>query len=116
MKFSFATVCIGVLFAGAAFLQLNDPDPVQWFLMYIIAAVLSFVPIMRASISWPHIVLALVCFVWAITILPSVFNEAAFIGTEEEREVAGLLLVAVWMGFLFRHQRVKKGDQIAGAA
>ena len=39
---------------------------------------------------------AAIPFVWAMTLVPNVVREAAWSGTEIERELVGLLLVAVW--------------------
>ncbi|MGE4609219.1 MAG: transmembrane 220 family protein [Myxococcota bacterium] len=89
----FASVA-ALLFAYSAFVQLNDPDPIRWILLYSCAAVLSaasiFVSIPRAI----FIGLACVAGLWAATLAPGVVSDGSFTGTEEERELVGLLLVS----------------------
>ena len=89
----FASVA-ALIFAYSAFVQLNDPDPIRWILLYSCAAVLSaasmFVSIPRAI----FVGLACVTGLWATTLVPGVVSDGSFTGTEEERELVGLLLVA----------------------
>jgi len=84
-----------LLFAVSAALQWNDPDPIRWFLLYASAAVILgsslFVPILGSL----FLSLATVAGVWAAILLPSVLSASSFTGTEEERELAGLALVAL---------------------
>jgi hypothetical protein len=58
-----------VLFAFAAALQFNDPDPVQWVAIYATACVLSLFAVLRRRVA-PAIVLAvaLVAIAWAAAI------------------------------------------------
>jgi hypothetical protein len=90
----FASVA-ALLFAFSAFVQLNDPDPIRWVVLYSCAAVSSaasmFLPIPRAI----FVALAGVAGLWATSLAPGVVADASFSGTEEERELLGLLLVVV---------------------
>lgn len=89
-----ASALSALLFAYAAALQWNDPDPVRWMAIYgtaaVVAGAAAFRPVPRAV----GLALAAVALLWAATLVPGVVSEAALTGTEEERELAGLLLVA----------------------
>jgi len=91
-----------LLFAYSAVVQVNDPDPVRWFALYATACALCaaspFRPIPRAVSA----ALVLVAAVWAVTLAPSVAAARAFTGTEEERELGGLLLVCLAGAVLYR--------------
>ena len=74
----FASV-VALLFAYSAFVQLNDPDPIRWILLYSGAVFIG---------------LACVAGLWAATLAPGVVSDGSFTGSEEERELVGLLLVS----------------------
>ena len=96
------------LFAAAALVQLNDPDPVQWVAIYTAAMALSFQAARRRRVP-PAVPLALaaVALGWAYAIAARsgtldyfhMFDawEMKSAGVEEAREVMGLLIVAAWM-------------------
>ena len=44
---------MAAMFAAAALLQYNDPDPVRWVLVYGAAAVLSGVAAWRGAVPFP---------------------------------------------------------------
>jgi len=95
----FATAA-GLLFAYSAVVQLNDPDPVRWFALYGSAAVLSLASLL---VVVPRAIfggIALVASLWAATLVPSVLSVGSFTGSEEERELGGLTLVAL-VGVVF---------------
>lgn len=96
------------LFVFSALVQLNDPDPVRWFAIYAAAAALSaaapFAAIPRALPA----ALSAVAAIWAATLLPDVLAARAFTGTEEERELGGLVLVCVAGAVLYRHARGRR--------
>ena len=88
---------LAALFAYAAGVQYNDPDPIRWFAIYGGAAMLSaLTPFLRPP-SPVFLGIAASAFAWALLILPGVVEAAAFTGTEEERELAGLVLVGSGM-------------------
>ena len=104
----FATV-VAFLFAYSAALQLNDPDPIRWFLLYATAAVLSAI---SAVVSIPRSIfagLACVAGLWAATLLPTVLSVRSFTGTEEEREFAGLAIVSAASVVLWRSRSRIRG-------
>ena len=52
--FRITSIVMGVLFVLSALVQLNDPDPLRWIVLYVVAAALPFA---AASITlsprWP---------------------------------------------------------------
>ena len=93
-----------VLFGASAALQLNDPDPVGWFLLYACAAGLCLLHALGFAARPAALALAGVAVVWASSLVPGVLASAAFTGSEEERELAGLLLVALVSAALGRRR------------
>lgn len=83
-------------FVFAAVLQFNDPDPVQWVVVYGLAAVLCALAVGRRLPWRPTLGYAFV----AALLLVSLFA-ASDIGDREIRnEAFGLGLVVVWMATL----------------
>lgn len=90
---SFASIG-ALLFAWSASLQLNDPDPVRWVVLYAAAAAVCILHLVTRVRSFVPYALAAVAGCWAATLLPGVLEAAALTGTEEEREFLGLGIVA----------------------
>lgn len=96
------------VFAGwAAAMQLNDPDPLGWFLMYGSVAVLALATALAKPSARTAALLAVVALVWAAAILPelldgwSVRELGATMSAERPevefgREFVGLLILAVY--------------------
>ena len=84
-----------LLFAYSAVIQWNDPDPIRWFSIYATAALLSGFSLFIRVPGSMFAILATVAGLWAAILLPSVLSAGSFTGTEEEREFAGLSLVAI---------------------
>lgn len=100
---------MALLFAFAAALQFNDPDPIQWIAIYTAACVLSLVMFVRRRLMMavPIAVFA-IAIAWAAVIAfggPAASEyghmfdawEMKSPSVEEAREASGLLIVAVWM-------------------
>ncbi len=94
------SLVFALFFGWAASLQFNDPDPVVWVALYGTGALLAL-----ANSFWrlPRLIwgtLAGVCLLWGLSLLPGILSDGFFIGTEEERELGGLLIVglfsAIW--------------------
>jgi hypothetical protein len=104
------------LFAWAALLQLNDPDPVAWFAIYAAGGIVATLSGLRGRIElrgWlvgGAVLVAGVCLVWAGALatallrvdLPELGDLAAPMTpdrpeVEWARELLGLLIVATWM-------------------
>ena len=97
MKFFCAALAL--FFAYAAVVQLNDPDPIGWIVIYGSAAVLAAVQVLRPL--WrPSALLVVVAIVYAGSLFPSWLREVrpvgqAFFDSEVTRELMGLLIVAL---------------------
>jgi hypothetical protein len=105
----FLDLIMALLFAFAAALQFNDPDPIQWIAIYAAACGLSLVMFVRRRLTpvMPLAVLA-IAIAWAVVIAfggPAASEyghmfdawEMKSPAVEEAREASGLLIVAVWM-------------------
>jgi hypothetical protein len=97
---------LGACFFGwSAALQWNDPDPLRWLALYLASAALCGAAPYRALPPALPIGLGALALVWAATLAPEVARTAAWSGTELERELGGLLLVAGVAGAWARHLR-----------
>jgi hypothetical protein len=110
---------MSVLFFISVLLQYNDPDPIQWMLIYGAAAVLSFL-FPRKKIHWGYYVAVIVAaLAWTSIIAPDMWGKVAFgqmfesmkasqPQIEEARETGGLLIVTFWMAVLAFASRDQK--------
>ena len=109
----FLDLTMALLFAFAAALQYNDPDPVRWIAVYGAACILSLLAAFANRIL-PATVLTvgLVAVVWAgwiafggppVSEYRHMFDawEMKSPSVEAAREASGLIIVAVWMAVLF---------------
>jgi len=107
MLFRVISVLMAVFFAWAAAMQLNDPDPERWFLMYASVALLAGLSAAGRPMLRPALVLALVALGWAAAILPELWQHwtvrdlgahmsAARPEVEYGREFVGLLILAAY--------------------
>lgn len=113
---------MAALFAFAAVVQVNDPDPVRWVAIYGAAGALSVRSALRAGTAGPPFppalpaVVATVALLWAASILlrgPArdayghMFDmwEMKDAAVEEAREATGLVIVAAWMAVLAWRER-----------
>lgn len=108
---------MALLFAFAAALQYNDPDPIRWMAIYGAACVLSLLSaFVRRILPATVLTVGLVAVVWAAWIAlggPAVSEyrhmfdawEMKSPSVETAREASGLILVAAWMAVLFIRYR-----------
>lgn len=100
-----------LLFALAVIVNLNDPDPLAWVLIYGAAAWTSFLAVLGRPSRALASAVAAVALLWAATIVPRVVGKVPFgdmfgawemqnAGIEESREMYGLLLIAFWMALI----------------
>jgi amino acid transporter len=100
---------LAVLFAGAAVVQVNDPDPLLWMVIYGAGAVCSGLyavgiravrlsAVVSGACGLGALVL-MICLVEAGTFLDETGTEMTGV-VEEGREMMGLLIMAVWTGGL----------------
>lgn len=109
--FKVATGTMGAVFLYAAVVQWNDPEPLRWIALYASAAVIAILPIFHPVFPTPCLALAMVSIGWALSLVPSLFQQLAFTGTEAERDFAGLSLVGFWM--LLLNARATRERRIA---
>ncbi len=106
-----ADVLFLLMFAFSVVVQVNDPDPLPWMLIYGAAATACLLSLLR-KLPWQFAVLTgIIALAWAATIAPRVIGQVPFldmfaefemhdIGVEESREMYGLLIVGGWMAAL----------------
>lgn len=109
-----------LLFAFAAVVQVNDPDPFAWTLIYGLAVVACVLAILRRGHWLVPVSIAALAVIWAAAISPRVLGQVPFLdmfgafemrdaGIEESREMYGLLLVAVWLTVIAVNARRRAG-------
>jgi Transmembrane family 220, helix len=113
----FLDLTMALLFAFAAAVQFNDPDPMRWIAIYGAACALSLVVFFRRHVSASAAVAVfIIAMGWAALIAcggpaPSEYGqmfaawEMKSPSVEQAREASGLLIVAVWMMVLFLRTR-----------
>ncbi len=100
-----------LLFAFSVVVQLNDPDPIPWVLIYGAAAVACALTLAGRQRWLFPVLVGIIALMWAATIAPRVVGQVPFmdmfaefemkdIGVEESREMYGLLLIGGWMALL----------------
>lgn len=117
-------------FVFSVIVQVNDPDPAGWMLIYGAAAVVCAMELARRPRPLLPLGVSLAALIWAGTIAPRVLGKVRFadmfaefemknLGVEESREMYGLLIVAVWMGLVAiaagRRARRGAGGGVRGA-
>jgi hypothetical protein len=122
MLFRAANAVMALCFLYSAYVQHNDPDPIRWMAIYLAAAVVCVLAVMR-KLKWQAaLVVTAVAFVWAATLASSVFQhfptwedlttmQMLNVGVEETRELLGLMIVAGWMGFAAALLRSPRSDR-----
>lgn len=89
---------IGIIFLIFAYLQLNDPDSMVWFVLYFIHATISIgllfqrlKPVLLSMLVWSRWVTFILFFGWSCYFWP--WSEEVW------REVGGLAIVTIWAVF-----------------
>jgi transmembrane protein TMEM220 len=113
----FFDLTMALLFAFAAALQYNDPDPLPWVAIYLVAAMLSSAHALdRRLPPGVHVAVGVAAIGWAALIAVGgpdaseyghMFDawEMKSVAVEQAREASGLLIVAAWMAVLFIRTR-----------
>jgi hypothetical protein len=107
MPFRLISVPMALFFAWAAAMQLNDPDPERWFLMYASVSILAGLSVLGRAVPRLALFLALVALGWAAAIAPELWQHwtvrdlgaqmsAARPEVEYGREFVGLLILAAY--------------------
>ena len=102
-------IVMASLFLFSVILQYNDPDPIQWMLIYGLAMIVCIL-YLTGKLKWYFsAAVGVAALVWAAFILPDVWGKPTdwphVFGmmhmiterVEETREIGGLLIVAIWM-------------------
>ena len=102
-----------LLFFYAAYIQLNDPDPIAWISIYIFAGLLSLISLFKAVHRYPIIAVISVTFIWAMTLFPATVDALGnknlpVVDSEEAREFFGLLIISAWNLVLLTLTTAKK--------
>ena len=100
-----------LVFLLAAGVQLNDPDPTKWIVIYLLSAACCLGFLFGRGVSALSLLVAVVAMIWSMSLMPSVVGEVSIQeifdsitmktqAVEEAREIGGLLLIALWNFFL----------------
>ncbi len=109
-------VVMAIAFLLSVVVQINDPDPFAWMLIYGLAAFVAIAFGMGRFRRWMAGVVGLAAVVWAVLLVPSFVGQVTIpevFGSltmktdpvERAREFGGLMLVAAWMGILLIRER-----------
>jgi hypothetical protein len=114
---------LALMFFSFAFVQLNDPDPVLWIIIYLSMAAICILAIFKKYYKIVMAVLAAGCFIYAVILFPGLvewlqtenksllFDDIAkmqHIYIEESREFLGLIIcLAVLAVYWFRSTNSK---------
>ena len=101
------SVLFGLLFAYAAVVQYNDPDPFQWMVLYGVGALVCGLHLAGRLPLMLSATVAAGCLVWALALgfvlwqSGAFFDDRQMVGiVEPGRELLGLALVGGWSGVL----------------
>ncbi len=112
-------------FLLSALVQWNDPDPALWMLYYFSAFVCSICAFRRLPI-YPALLTLVVGAIWGVVLLLNLaVTDVAMVEVltsltmssdevEEAREIGGLLIVVIWLGYLFFRQLSRVPTAVAG--
>ncbi|PCI18642.1 MAG: hypothetical protein COB62_06555 [Piscirickettsiaceae bacterium] len=114
MIFKIANALVALMFVISALLQLNDPDPVVWFCLYMLCAVCSVLAFTQIN-AWGFMLsLSMLTMMWAMVLFSDyflnpdpvdwveVFSATSMKSSQTEiiREIGGLLMCSAWTMFL----------------
>lgn len=89
-----------VLFAYSAVVQLNDPDPLPWFLVYAGALAFCILWIMREVPVTFAFVFAGACLLTGLKLLAYALSRPMWVWDDKMNEPAGLIIVFLWVSSL----------------
>lgn len=124
MAYRITNVVWGLMFAYAALVQLNDPDPLRWVTIYAIAATFCALAVAdhlpwRPTLGYAVCALVLAGFAWLgdsrESHLMSGFPYWGALREEIVREILGLLLISGWMTALGLWTRARSAPAAQGA-
>ncbi len=115
-----ANLVMAAVFLFGAIVQVNDPDPLPWIVVWLAAAAVCLIAARGTPRLWQPVAVALIALGWALLIELQASGRAPFLElfaewemrdevVEETRETYGLLLIGAWMlvvtGQLLRSRR-----------
>ncbi|KAL9956422.1 hypothetical protein ACROYT_G037896 [Oculina patagonica] len=107
---------MAVFFSLAAYVQINDPDPVIWMLVYTMPCLLCVALAINSSLQdhflWKltavtHVGVCILGVFYSLSILITTeIGSKNPLDYEEGREIVGLLIIIAWLGlcWLIRHK------------
>ncbi len=87
---------MAVLFAYAAALQYNDPDPAIWIAIYTAAGAISAMLLLGKDPRFAAAIVAVVAAGWSATLIAPSAAANFSVDNEEVRELGGLTIVSLW--------------------
>ena len=107
-------VVMMVLFLLSVAVQYNDPDPLQWMVMYGLAALVCLLFLTKQLQWWMSAGIGAAALLWAGFLIPAIsestdeislegiFGDVGMktLGIELARELGGLLIVICWMALV----------------
>src|SRR5256885_15458140 len=99
---------MALLVLWSAYLQYNDPDPLPWASMYVVAMVLALSGVVARPLFWQSAVVATFAFAWTMALVPAIpvwatstVRTTFYMHTgddveEEARECGGVSIVTFW--------------------
>ena len=100
-------ILISLLFIYCAYLQINDPDPLFWFSIYCIPAIVSLLYTLGYTNS-NFLYLGLLYFLYSIYI--QIYNfetNVMHVFDEKTNESLGLIISGIWIIYFSLKQRKK---------
>jgi hypothetical protein len=96
MAWRVAGAVAALLFLWAASVQLNDPDPLVWIGVYVVAAALSALTPWGRLPWWVSAAWAAPVGGWSLWLAARVLGQQPLFDSEEGREMMGLAILALW--------------------
>lgn len=115
MIFKAFNALMALLFLLSAAVQLNDPDPLIWITVYVLAALFCVAHGFRQLPPFLPFAFSLFTFLWALSLVPAFWGQAPVSqvfghvemkseAVEVAREFGGLMIVSAWMLGLGLHE------------
>jgi hypothetical protein len=101
------TLVVGLLFMVFSGLQINDPDPLIWIIIYSVPALLSFLFLMGKSKRYFYWILPAYLFFAFYLFLHNKDTDVMHIFDETTNEAFGLILSSAWIFILSRFENHK---------
>ena len=109
-----ASAAMTVLFVFWAGFQYNDPDGLLWGAIYGLAALLSLLAFLRRLSPVAAACACAAAAVGGLLLAIQVITQGQFFFDEMGREMLGLFVISIWMGFLWGHLRSQRRRSVAG--